>query len=177
MSVLSLALAKTHLNITVSTYDTELQTFIDAAEAAIAQKCGPLAATATTERVRGGVDRLTVNTIPAISLTSVTPVGGSALTVADLMIGSSGVVEFIHGGSFGDDWYDVVYSAGRTCPADLLMAVKELVRHLWETQRGGSSRPGSRASESASNTLPGAGYMMPFRVAELIAPYLQPGFA
>ncbi len=180
MSVLTLALAKAHLNIAASvlTHDDELQTFIDAAEAAIAKKCGPLASTATTQRVASGDWCLIVDTLPAISLTSVTPVGGSALTVGDLMVSSSGVIEYTAGGSFGSPWYDVVYAAGRTtCPADLLMAVKELVRHMFETQRGGTSRPGSRASSETANTITGAAYMFPFRVAQLIAPHEQPGFA
>jgi hypothetical protein len=59
----------------------------------------------------------------------------------------------------------------------LLMAVKELVRHMWQTQRGPTRRPGSQPSESAANTVPGAAYLLPFRVSELIAPHLQPGFA
>ncbi len=177
MSVLTLAQAKTHLNISVTTHDTELQTVIDSAEAAIAQKCGPLASTSTTSRVQGESCSLVLPVPPVISLTSVTPVGGSALTLGDLLVAPGGVVEYASGGSFSESWYDVVYAAGRaTCPADLLFAVKELVRHVWQTQRGPSGRPGSSASSEASNSLPGSAYMFPFRVAQLIAPYEQPGF-
>jgi hypothetical protein len=72
----------------------------------------------------------------------------------------------------------VVYSAGRaSCPADLLLAVRELVRHIWETQRGGTRRPGSSASSETANTIAGAAYLFPFRVEQLLAPYIQPGFA
>jgi hypothetical protein len=72
----------------------------------------------------------------------------------------------------------VVYLAGRsTVPDDLLFAVKELVRHLWTTQRGGATRPGSQQSDAMSNTLPGAAYVFPFRVEQLLAPHEQPGFA
>jgi hypothetical protein len=178
VSVLTLPLAKSHLNITVATHDVELQDAINSAEAAIAQKCGPLEAVATTSRVRGGYSQLVLPVTPAISLTSVTPVGGTALTVGDLMVTEGGVVEYTQGGTFGDRWYDVVYQAGRSSvPDDLLLAVKELVRHLWETQRGPSRRPGSTASSETSNTIPGAAYIFPFRVAQLIAPHEQPGFA
>lgn len=177
MSALTVEQAKTHLNIpaATTTYDTELQAFIDAAEAAIGSKCGPLAATATTETATAVGGSMPLASPPAISLTSVTPVdGGTALTVSDLRLsGSAGVVYDVPDGT-----YTVVYSAGReSVPADLLMAVKELVRHLWDTQRGPTRRPGSNTSETTANTIPGAAYLMPFRVAELIAPHMQGGFA
>lgn len=175
MSVLTLVAAKEHLSITVATSDTKLQGIIDAAEAAIVAKCGPLAATETTEQASSVGGALMLSTPPAISLTSVTPlVGGTALTVGDLTLNKpSGVV---YGAPTGD--YVVVYSAGREdVPADLLLAIKELVRHLWDTQRGPTRRPGATTSEITSNTMPGAAYMMPFRVAELIAPHMQGGFS
>lgn len=175
MSVLTLAQAKAHLNITVPTYDTEIQDFIDAGEAALAKRCGPLAATATTVRVRGGCS-LSLPVTPAISLTSVTPVLGSALTLSDLHLEPSGEVTYNTGAEFPAPWYDVIYSAGRpSLPADLLLADKELLRHLWTTQRGGTARPGSAQSDALANTLPGSAHAFPFRVEQLIAPYVQVG--
>lgn len=182
-SVLTLAQAKTHLNLSaaVTTDDAELQTMIDAAEATLTQLVGPLQATATTERIRGGC-ALALRVVPAISLTSVTPVDGSALTLADLYLDTAAsVVTYNSGASFSARYYTVVYSAGRTVSAttnaDLLMAIKELVRHLWSTQRGSGTRPGGPPSDSFSNTVPGAAHALPFRVTELIAPHLSPGFA
>jgi hypothetical protein len=49
-SVLTLADAKTHLDIDVPTFDTELQDTIDEAESMIAQKVGPLASTTSRRR-------------------------------------------------------------------------------------------------------------------------------
>lgn len=173
MAVLLLPDAKAYLNITVEDSDTTLAAIIASAEAAITRKCGPLEPTAVTERVvhRGG--ELLLSTLPVVSLTSVTPDGGAALSLTGLYVDPAGVVTGLGAGT-----YDVVYSAGRaTCPADLLLAVKELVRHLFGPQRGPTGRPGSRGSETTANTIPGAAYMMPFRVAELIAPHVQPGFA
>ena len=179
MSVLTLAQAKTHLNISGATHDTELQTFIDAAEAVIGQRCGPLTSVATTVRLRGGGLALPLPVVPAVSLTSVTPIDQAALTLSDLYLDiKAGVVTYNSGEAFSARLYTVVYQAGRsTVPDDLLMAVKELVRHMWQTQRGTTRRPGSQASDSASNTVPGAAYTLPFRVTELIAPHLQTGFA
>lgn len=176
-SVLSLADAKTHLNITVTTYDTELQAVIDSAEATLANHVGPLQATSVTARVRptGGC-ALVLPILPAISLTSVTPYAAAALTLADLHLETaSGVVTYNSGLDFSAAYYDVVYSAGwSTCPNDLVFAIKELVRHLWTTQRGEARRPGSA---QAAEPPPGAAHALPYRVAELIAPHIQPGFA
>lgn len=180
MSVLSLPLAKTHLNIVGGTHDAEIQKMIDAAEAVITGHCGPLTSVATTIRVRGdGRLALVLPVTPAISLTSVTPVGGSALTLADLYLDAGpGLVTYNSGSAFISRFYDVAYNAGRSpCPEDLLLAVKELVRHLWQSQRGPTRRPGSPAGDSAANTLPGAAHTLPFRVTELIGPHLRAGFA
>lgn len=179
MSVLALADARAHLNISGTDRDGDLAATISAAEAVIAQRCGPLTSTATTVRVWGGSCELVLPTTPAVSLTSVTPYNGTALTLSDLYLSTaSAVVTYNTGAQFYARYYDVVYQAGRsTCPDDLLMAVKELVRHLWSTRRGPTRRPGSDPSESTANTVPGAAYLLPFRVSELIAPHLQPGFA
>jgi hypothetical protein len=178
MSVLALADARAYLNIAGSDRDAELTSTIAAAEAVIAKWCGPLASTATTARVSAAGGALILPTSPAVSLTSVTPVGGTALTLSDLYLDTAAAVVTYNSGSFASGTYDVVYQAGRsTCPDDLLMAVQELVRHLWSTRRGPTRRPGSDPSESTSNTVPGAAYLLPFRVSELIAPHLQPGFA
>lgn len=177
VSVLTLAQAKTHLNLSVATTnDVELQTFIDAAEAAIAKKCGPLTSVAKTDRVRGCGTGLVLRHTPVVSLTTVTPVGGTAidstLTQVDL---SAGVVEWVSGAAWSPGQYDVVYQAGRSAalPADLLLGVKELVRHLWTTQRGGgATRPGSSQSD---NVAPGSAHALPYRVTELINPHIQIG--
>lgn len=175
MSALLLADAKTYLNITGTSYDTLMQSIIDAAESAITAKCGPLTATAVTQQVVANVGVMVLTTLPAIELVSITPwSGGSPLDLTGITLdGASGLVSNVPSGS-----YVVTYTAGRApCPPDLLLAVKELVRHLWESQRGGTRRPGSTVSDATSNTIPGAAYLFPFRVSELIAPHMQPGFA
>jgi hypothetical protein len=110
---------------------------------------------------------------PAVSLTSVTPYSGTALTLSDLYLDTrTGLVTFNNMSPFVAAYYDVVYDAGRsTCPADLLFAVKELVRHLWATQRAGA-RGGASAE---GNAAPGAAHLLPYRVAELIVPHAQIG--
>ena len=176
MSALELDDAKTYLNITGTSSDTLLQSIIDAAEAAISAKCGPLQAVQVTEQASASSSgTLALLTLPVIELTSITPAdGGTALNLDGVVLnGPAGVASGVCTGTF-----TVVYQAGRSqCPPDLLLAVKELVRHLWESQRGGTRRPGSTVSDATSNTIPGAAYLFPFRVSELIAPHMQPGFA
>lgn len=172
MAVLDLASAKVHLNITGTDHDTELTAMIADAEASIAERVGPLEPQARTVRVRPSGASLLVPS-PAATLTSVTDADGTTLTFADLHLeGRPGVITFNDGRTFTSRWYDVAYGYGREdCPADLVMAVKEMLRHLWQTQRGPTRRPGSNTSETTANTIPGAAYLLPFRVSELIAPH------
>ena len=177
MSVLSALEVKSLLNLETDANDIDLQRCIDQAEDAIAAKCGPLEATSITERVRGGGTGLVLRTTPVISLTSVTPVDGSAYTLADLDLDkSAGVIEWGSGARFTTGRYDVVYSAGRaSLPDDLKRGVIELVRHLFDVKRGGRVRTGAAASEVQSNTLASSAYLFPYRVMECIAPYVQIG--
>jgi hypothetical protein len=169
MSVLSLAEAKTHLNITGTVSDAELQGFIDAAESVVAERCGPLEPTDVTDRIvaRNGRSIL-LSVAPVISVTSVTASDSSTVNPADLTVTEAGVVSYTDGLTpFGCTTYTVTYQAGRwTLPAALLMAVKEELRHLWKTQRGGSARPGAGADQQQA-----PGYLVPYMVAELIEPY------
>lgn len=178
MSALTLVDAKAHLNITGTQFDTKLQATIDAAEAAIAAKVGPLEPLSVTERVRGGGTALVLREMPLIALTSVTSADSEVIDAGDMYPNTaSGLVEMNDGSTFGSRYYTVVYNAGRAdLPADLLEAVKELVRHLWQSaQRGG--RPNSAPSDATANSIPGAAYLFPFRVEQLLAPHLLPGFA
>jgi hypothetical protein len=155
MSALTLADAKTFLNITAATYDAELQTFIDAAEAAIAQRVGPLTTSSVTKRVPGYGWNLHLPIYPAVSLTSVTPVGGTALTLSDLHLeGDVGAVSYNGGSFFTSPAYDEVYTAGRaSVPADLLMKVKFVLKYLWNTQRGTGVRPGAAGPDATPPSL------------------------
>lgn len=175
MSVLTLAEAKEHLNITVDTYDDELTATIDAAEAIVGRLVGPLTPTSTTARVHGCTRTLLLPSAPALTLTSVTPVeSGSPLDVASLLLDTNaGTVVFTDGRTwFWARAYDVEFDTGWAAdalPADLLYAVKEMVRHLWKTQRGAMQRPGS------GDAPPPPGYLIPNAVAELLDPYIPLG--
>lgn len=177
MSAVKLADAKTHLKITNDSQTGELQGFIDSAESVIAHRVGPLEATTfTTPVVSHGGRTLVLPVRPVLSLTSITSSGIVVPgAVTDL---EAGIVTLADGARFPSGDLVVSYEAGRTeLPADLRMAILELVRHFWETQRGPTRRPGSTPSDSASNTVPGAAYLLPFRVEQLLVPYAQSGIA
>lgn len=174
MAVLALDEAKSHLRITGTDDDGKLQDFIDAAVAAIGERVGPLEPVAKTVRASPVGRGLRVPT-PAISLTSVVDADGTALTIGDLYLHpSTGLLSYNDGTAATSRYYTVTYMAGRDpVPPDLVQAVKELVHHFWvNSQRGPTRRPGSSASESAANTVPGAAYLLPFRVSELIKPHI-----
>lgn len=175
MAVLALSDAKAYLGITSGDFDTQLGAIVAGAEAAIVEKCGPLEPTERTVRVAGGGTSTLLLPAPAGSIAAMADGDGNPIDVSTLHLDQeAGLLAANDGSWFAARWYDITYDHGRTtCPPDLLLAVKELVRHLWESQRGGTRRPGSTVSDATSNTIPGAAYMMPFRVSELIAPHLQ----
>lgn len=170
MSVTTLVEAKTFLNLSTTQHDTELQTFVDRAEALVAERCGPLVAAPQSGRYTAGSGGLALPVYPIRALTSVTPVGGgTALTVGDLYPNDAGVIEMDDGGTFPAGRYDVEWVAGHAdlaanVPPDLKLGVLELIRHLWDTQRGAS-----RTRTDAGT--PGAAYIFPYRVEQALAPF------
>lgn len=173
MSVLTVSEVKEHLNITAGTWDDELAGTIDAAEAAIARAVGPLESATVTSSVRGVGGSMVLPVRPVISLTSLTPYQGTPIDTAGVYLdGEAGVIEMVTGEWFANVRHTVVYVAGRaTLPADLAMAVKELVKVMWGSQRGGSKRPGTGQSEAYSNTLAGSADAFPYSVERLIRPH------
>lgn len=177
MAAVNLDDVKAHLNIKGVEHDDKLRGFIAAAEAVIAQRVGPLEPTEVTVDLAGG-SALALPVYPVLELTSVASAGNTLAHAGFIIDAGAGLVSNGTSGFWLTTPYTVTYSAGRNpCPDDLKLAVKELVRHLWETQRGPTARPGTRDSDAASNTVPGAAYMFPFRVEQLLAPHEQYGFA
>lgn len=184
MSVLTLADAKSDLGITSvdAARDVRLQAVIDGAEATLADKVGPLASTAQSERIRSypGARALALEGKPVISLTTVTAVkSGTVIATADLHIDArSGLVSYDDGyTTFTEELYDVTYQAGHSpLPADLLEGIKALVRHRWTPQRG-PVKPGTIITRVEPD--PDDDDHLPAIVADLIDRYafVEQGFA
>ena len=172
MSVLDLPTVKAYLGSSQNINDAEVQVFIAAAESAIVQRVGPLVIAEQTSVVRGsGTCDLALPVCPVASATSVTGKSGSTVAV-DWISERAGVLHFES--ALSEDYYTVVYNAGwaadaASLPGDLKLAVCELTRHLWMTQRGTAQR--------GPDSVPGAAYAFPNRVTQLLSPYMSPGFA
>jgi hypothetical protein len=171
MAAVSLEDVKLHLNITSTTNDTELTTFIDTAQEIVEHYVGPVEPQTVTETFyRNGAIFLSIT--PVISITTVTEyaavVGSSFYTVdGDELIRLDGRSWY---GSHGAP-LTVVYEAGRAygnLPAAIGWGIKEETAHLWRTtqsQRGGRSRGDEPAAPM--------GYALPNRVREAIAPFMR----
>lgn len=182
MALLTLAEAKAQLNITTATHDTELQAYIDGLTRVIERHVGPVETRTVTETVHGRSTTLCLTQIPVVSLTSLTPVltGGRELAIDDLAVDNElGVIRRLDGSPFAGGPWTAVYTAGRgTVPANVNLAARMLLQHLWSTQRG-PGRPGMGGDDYlVTEPVPGYGYAIPNRVLELLEPdKLPPGVA
>lgn len=189
MSIASLAEAKDYLNIPIGdpTHDAELQRFVDAADPVVEDIVGPVNQATFDEFYDGGRSWIVLRRNPVISIQAVTEYAGATpttLTVAatPAVITSSSYV-FDPDGilyrvtaagsshfSAGANNIRVQYTAGRTVvPPNIKLGALELIRHLYQsTQQGGRPQFGGAAED-----LPWApaGFAVPTRVIELLAPY------
>lgn len=176
MSAVTLADVKTHMNMDSAVNDTELQRFIDVAETAIGTRTGPLTPVSVVEKHNGGGQVLVLRRPRAVSLTSITYADGSTSTLSDYDLDPDTAIIYWNANTLGrfpgcGRNVVVTYQAGfASLPADLVHAVKELVRHLWETQRPNRLLRGA----SVDDLVPGAFSSWPIRVQELVAPYVVP---
>ncbi len=184
-SILSLAEGKLHLtggDISKWTADDdELRNFLAAVTEAVESKVGPCVRRTVTQRVAASSGcQIVLTQAPVISVTSVTSVwaGGPSWTGASLVLDTDagivttqlGAVPFYYG-----PW-DVVHTVGRVIVAErYIHASKELLRHLWETQRGQlESGPLSVSSGETFTTSAGWAFSIPNRVLEMLADDMTP---
>jgi hypothetical protein len=180
ISVLSLQDAKDHLNIAQATvtYDSEIQSKIATIQASLEKMTGgPIITRTVTERVRVGSNyrTLTVRQRPLVGVTSITDIGtGVALVVTDLDLDTNaGIIRRKLGFSFLGlgSYFTVVYTAGwgTAVPPAFNEAARIILEHLWQTQHGPSVRPSFGGEDEV--TLPGFGFAIPNRAAELLSPF------
>jgi hypothetical protein len=171
--VIALADAKDHLGITSSEDDDELRRTIEAATAVVEWKVGPVVARTFVDLVPCGGYSIWLPHRPIVSLTSVVPVttGGAADAAGELDFDpGSGRVWRMDGGPVqpGQRW---TYVAGRVeVQANVAEAAEIIVRHLWETQRGGANTPARILGAEPTTLIPSLGFAVPNRAIELLAP-------
>jgi hypothetical protein len=172
---LSLDDAKAHLNIklTYTADDEELRDWLSIVTRLVESKAGEITAKAYTERHRGGKS-LWLRHTPVIAVTSVGPwlnTGTTFLPSTVRVDPETGRLERLDGGWFTGGPYAITYTAGRQIvPANLRGALKIILQHLWDTQRGASGLP-FQPSEDVG-MIPGFAFAIPNRAIELLAPDL-----
>lgn len=180
MALLTLAEAKTQLQLSATNaYDTELQSYIDALTAVIERHTGPVENRTVTETVNAYGPLLALTQVPAVSLTSLTPVhtGGRAMAADEVALdGDAGVLRRLDGGPFAGGPWVAVYVAGRgSVPATINLAAKILLQHLWRTRYGAArGNPGGGEDFDVNEPIPGFGYAIPNRVLQLLEAYKAP---
>ena len=184
MSLPTVTDLKAHLNLTTSTHDDELVDILDAAIEVVEGIVGPIGSPAVVTETHYGVSSgvLVLRQMPVAALVSVSSRWGAtttALTLADYELDpATGLVRVASGGGFSGT-YVVSYTTGLAAlPAAIRLAVLELARHLWGSQRGGGSvRPAFPGEGDPDLASPSAGYLIPNRVRELLEPYMRPVIA
>ena len=188
-SWVTLAEAKAALGETSSANDAELVSFIDAACQAVDRDFGPIGPQQRTEWLDGGDSTIVLQRAPVASVTSVTEYAATTpqiLTQQEIDSGTfddygyrinttTGILTRTNSNG-GTVWFatkvKVVYTAGySTIPDDAKRGTLELIRHLWETQRG------KLVAAPGYDDTPvqlGATYSLPNRVAELLLPFRMP---
>jgi hypothetical protein len=133
------------------------------------------------EKHNGGKTAIILREAPLISVTTVVE-NGVTLTASDYTPDTnSGIVfrgqqQAVFPWLWG--WQNITITylvgpAGGIVPDNLLLGVKEHVRALWDSQRGGSGLPGQQAGEQ--QWVERNGVFITPRVASLWDPYVGPG--
>jgi hypothetical protein len=194
LGIVGLDEVKVYLNIssTDTSMDDELRSFIDAAsdlaESYVGQVLGRR--TFTSELYDGGADCIRIRNPRAISITSVYENGalvapsGYALDYTGQRLYRVGSSTLYATNSYGY-WtagfnnVSVTYVAGYVNPPMAArQGVLEIIRHLWQTQRGSMSVLGrTLGGDELTPATTGAGYSLPRRAMELLDPTSFPGMA
>lgn len=174
--LISLRDAKEVLNIALTdvTYDEELRIYIEGAtRAAEIHRDEVLAKrTVVEEKLLRNCDYTVLTRRPVVSLTSIQNVetGASYSTAGYHLNTSTGKVWALTGGSF-DGLIAFTYVAGYTVvPGAFTLAVRLIVQHLWETQRGpmGASRFAGGLDDAALMRFRAMNIFVPPRAQELL---------
>lgn len=191
LGIVSLDEVKAHLNIpaTNTTNDEEIRRFMDAASDLAENYVGCVLGRKTfvNEKYSGNTDIIRLNNPRAISITSVYE-NGVLLDPAAYVLDYTGqrLTRVTTGSLSGPNYFGiwapgaqnivVSYVAGFVNPpASAKQGVLEIIRHLWQTQRGPTAVVGR--NQSGDDFVQGATYSLPRRAIELLDPVSLPGLA
>ena len=191
MGIVSLSEVKDHLNIpaTTTSLDEELRRFIDAASDLCEQYVGCVLGreTFTNELYNGNTDVLVLRNPRAMSITSVYE-NGTLLSAADYTLDPTGQRLFrVTSGTFNNPNYFGIWAPGVNAirvsyisgftnpPPSAKQGVLEVIRHLWQTQRGSANV--LTRNQTGDDFYPTATFSLPRRAMELLDPISLPGIA
>lgn len=172
--IISLADAKAHLNKTSDADDEELRSWLEVTTEIVDELAGKATARRTvTERhtVRGVASHVSLTWTPVLSVSSVASLDTATTWDVDLLDvdPATGMVRTLPVGPPFCGLLRVVYTAGyASVPARYTGAARIILRHLWESQRGGRSQRRSGVVNDDMQLV--AGYAIPRAAADLIGP-------
>ena len=189
LPVVSYSDALAHLNIPAAyASEEELRRFIDVAQDLAENYVGCVLGrqTFTNEVYQGSNDHIRLRNPRALSITSVYE-NGVLLTSSDYQLDPTGQrlyrttsIALGYGAvgvwAPGIDAVKVSYVAGfEVTPPAAQQGVLEILRHLWQTQRGAANV--ITRSQSGDDFYPASTYSLPRRAMELLDPLSLPGLA
>lgn len=191
LSIVSLDEVKAHLNIpaTNTDLDEELRRFVDAASDLAENYVGCVLGRQvfTDELYDGNTDIIRLRNPRALSITSIYE-SGTLLTESNYAVDPTGQrISRITTGSIAGPNYFGIWAPGANNikisyvagfinpPAAARQGVLEIVRHLWQTQRGAMSV--ISRNQTGDDFYPGSTYSLPRRCMELLDQMSLPGMA
>jgi hypothetical protein len=155
---------KAHLNMASTRDDGELLDMLDAADEVVRGLVGSFAASSVVERVAvfDGTALLSRKPSGAVDLGDVTgfTVNAAAGLLQEVPAPNGARLTATYG------------TGGEPVPAAVRLATVIIAAHLWETQRGTAS-PSPLSPDDVAPGF-GAGFAIPNRAKELLAPYTRP---
>jgi uncharacterized phiE125 gp8 family phage protein len=180
VTIVALADCKEHLRISGTGDDDKLRRMLVTATSMCEKRTGRWRRATVTETHDGGRSQLLLREPNIVSITTVTE-SGTALTAGDYVLDRAAGL-LTRGSStspscwaWGIQNVAVAMVAGpddQVIPDDIQLGVKELVRHLWDTQRGGMELPAGGA-ESGFGDFGVNTFSIPRRVLELWHPWMR----
>lgn len=192
--VISLADAKTQLNMTSTTNDEELRLWLGATTEVVEYFCGSMVVRPYTEAHSGGKASLSLYHAPVVAVSAITEfIGTVAYNLTLQPVGQStsaygysvddaeaGIVTRRTASSWpmpfmpGTNNVTVTYTAGRpVIPYAVQGAARLIVAHLWTTRRGAMPLPA--ASGEQTSMVPGFEYAVPIKAIELMERFERMG--
>lgn len=169
-SLLSLADARNHLNITSTAFDDELREYLESATEIVESYVGPVIQRSYTRRVNGGREVIILPHTQVTAVSSITAVwtGMSPVPLSYITIDTvAGDIRRKDGGWFPPGAYDITYTVGRTAvKANWTLAAKIILKHNWEVRLG--NRPSAQGGDLVDIRL-GTGFLVPFRAISLLS--------